>query len=244
MNQYLNENEKKILVSLYKLEDVSVNKIAKDTLINRTTLYPILENLTEKGLVSKVKIEGKTLFQPISKEDFKNWAKRKEDEIYSTNKQLLNWIEKQSSSKKTTMASEMKYFEGMEGVKNLYADSWRNNEEKVIYAITDYKNAYKTMGNFFRNDYFPMRIQHGVRVKNIIPESLEGRNDLKKAKQFLREMKFVNIFKDLSVEINIYDSKVAIVSFDKKNPSGVIIKNEHIANALKEIFNYLWETAK
>jgi sugar-specific transcriptional regulator TrmB len=85
---YLGEKEKQVLASLYKLEDCSVAKIAKDTLINRTTLYPILENLFEKGLVSKIKIENKTVYQPISSEDFKIWADRKEREFRNIDKRF------------------------------------------------------------------------------------------------------------------------------------------------------------
>ncbi|HRY82560.1 MAG TPA: helix-turn-helix domain-containing protein [Candidatus Moranbacteria bacterium] len=244
MNTYLNDNEKKVLASLYNLEDGAVNKIAKETLINRTTLYPILEKLAEKGLVSKIKAEGKIRFQPISKEEFSLWAERKEKELKENNKELLCWIDRQGENKKTSLASEIKYFEGMEGIKSLYADTWRENREKIIYAITDYKSAYENMGNFFRKDYFPARIGHGVWIKNLIPESPEGRKDLKTAKEMLREMKFIKLFRDLDIEVNIYNDKIAIVAFDKKNPSGVIIKNEKIAEAMKNIFEYLWKTAK
>jgi sugar-specific transcriptional regulator TrmB len=240
----LGENEKKILASLYKMEDCSVGKIAKETLINRTTLYPILENLVKKGLASRLKIEGKTVFQSISPEEFNNWAKRKEVELKESNKNLENWITEQNKNKKVSLVSEMKYFEGFEGVKNLYADTWRENNEKIIRAITDYKNAKDFMKNYFDKEYFPQRIKHGVKVRNIIPESGAGREYLKSAKEFLREMKFVNILNDLNIEINIYDSKVAIIAFDPKNPSGVIIKNQKIAEAMKNIFEYLWKTAK
>ncbi|MFA4817673.1 MAG: helix-turn-helix domain-containing protein [Parcubacteria group bacterium] len=240
----LSENEKKILASLYRLEDYSVGKIAKDTFINRTTLYPILDNLVEKGLVSKVKIEGKTIFQPISTRDFNSWAKRKETEFQESNENLENWIAEQNKSKKVSLVSEIKYFEGFDGVKNLYADTWRENDEKTIRAITDYKNAKDFMKKYFSEEYFPQRIRHGVKVKNIIPESKIGREYLKSAKEFLREMKFVNILNDLNIEINIYDSKVSIVAFDPKNPSGVLIKNQKIAEAMKNIFEYLWKTAR
>lgn len=243
-NNILNKNERRVLASLYHIKEGSINKVAKDTLINRTTLYPILDKLTEKGLVSKIKTEGKTYFQPISKEDFILWTKRREVEIKKENTALLDWVDKESKEKKVTLVSEIKYFEGIEGVKSLYADSWRDNNGKIIYAITDYKNAYDTLGDFFHDDYFQQRIKHGIKVKNLLPESEEGKQDIKDALKLLREMKFIKIFQDLSIEINIYDSKVSIVAFDKKNPSGILIKNEKIASALKNIFEYIWKVSK
>jgi sugar-specific transcriptional regulator TrmB len=240
----LSENEKRVLASLYKLEDCSVGKIAKETLINRTTLYPILENLVERGLVSKVKVEGKTIFQPISSEDFHSWAKRREKEFQQNNSELEDLIMAQNNKRKVSLVSEIKYFEGFDGVKNLYADTWRENSGKLIHAITDYEKAYETMGEFFRNDYFPARVKHGVRVLNLLPKSKAGENDLKDEKKYLRDMRFINLLKDLNIEINIYDSKLAIVAFDKKNPSGILIKNQKIAEAMKNIFEYLWKTVK
>lgn len=242
MDTYLNDNEKRVLGSLYKIEDFSVQNIAKETLINRTTLYPILEKLAQKGLVSKIKLEGKVVFQPISKEEFELWAKRKEAEIKKNNKDLLDFISLESKNKKTTLVSEMKYFEGLEGIKSLYADSWRDNPEKLIYCLTDYENGYSKMGDFFEKEYFPERIKRQVRIKNLVPDSPEARKHLKTAKAMLREMKIMKLFKDLDIEINIYGQKVSIVAFDRKNPSGVIIKNQKIAEAMKEIFNYLWKS--
>ena len=57
----------------------------------------------------------------------------------------------------------------------------------------------------------------------------------------IREMKFVKLFENLGIEINIYASKVSIVTFNEKNPSGVLIKNDLIAKAFKNIFEYLWK---
>lgn len=241
-NEYLNSSEKKVLAGLYKLGRSSVGPLAKETLINRTTLYPILEKLMAKGLVSKLEAEGKVIFNPLTADEFKEWVKRKKQEAVNGAEELLAWSEVQKKSGGNPLISEIKYFEGAEGVKNLYADTWRDNAEKMIFAITDYKSAYQTMHNFFRNEYFPARVRHEVRVKNLIPESSEGRRDMKEAKQMLREMKFIKFFEDLGIEINIYDSKVAIVAFDAKKPSGVIIKNEKIAGAFKNIFNYLWKS--
>ena len=243
-NIELNEREKRVLEALYHLENAAISQIAKETLINRTTLYPILEKLIAKGLVSKLLIEGRTLFQPISLEDLKDWMKRKEQEFKKHSEDILGWAKTVKSAKGNSLLSDIKYFEGFEGVKNLYADSWRDNEQKIIYAITDYKSAYATMNDFFQDDYFQARINHGVRVKNILPESAEGRKDLKREKELLREMKFVKIFQDLGIEINIYGSKLSIVAFDKQNPSGVLIKNEKIASAFKNIFEYLWKSGK
>jgi sugar-specific transcriptional regulator TrmB len=242
----LTEKEQTVLSSLYKLGDATVSKLAKETLINRTTLYPILEKLLAKGVVSKLTAEGKTVFQPISIDNFKEWIKRQQQNFAREADSLLEWAESQKKEAGGTLLTEIKYFEGVEGVKNLYTDTWRHNKDKMIYGISDYKSAYeaKIMENFFKNEYFPTRIKHGVKIKNLLPESKEGRSEVKIAKSLLREMKFVKLFKDLNIDINIYDSKIAITAFDKEHPTGVLIKNEKIAHAFKNIFEYIWKSVK
>lgn len=244
MHAPLNNNEKRVLSGLYALGIATVYQIAKHTLINRTTLYPILEKLLERGVVTRTKIEGGTYFQPISVGDFTLWAKRIKDAIDKENQEFINEIKKSDQGKGTVLLPEIKYFSGIEGVKNLYADTWRDNPEKIIYAITDYEKAYETLSDFLYKDYFPQRIKHEIRVKNILPDSIIGRRELKGQKELLREMKIVDLLKGFGVEINIYGSKVAIIAYDKENPSGILIKNEKIAESFKNIFEYIWKHSK
>jgi len=240
----LNDKEKKLLSSLYKLGNATVREISRDTFINRTTLYPILDKLLVNGLVSKVNVENKIVYKPIKPQEFSDWAKRRKEKVEEENDVLLEWIKNQETNKKPTLVSDISYFEGQEGVQNLFSDTWRNNDEKVIYAITDYKSAYDTMGNFLRQNYLPTRVKHGVRAKILAAESEIARQEESIAKKLLRETKFLPIFEDLQIDLNIYDDKVAFFAFDNEKPSGVLIKNEKIASAMKKIFEHIWDTSK
>lgn len=238
----LNEKEKRVLGALNKLGEVPVSKIAIETLVNRTALYHTIEGLIVKGLVSRVIKNKVAYFRSISIGEYDEWAERKVKSVSEEALEIKNWLSAQKSGH-ISLFSDVRYFEGEEGVKNLYADTWRDNEEKIIYAITDYAKAYQTMGDFFQKKYFPDRIAHGVKVKNLLPESTYGKRDLKNSKAMLREMRFIDLFKNLGIEINVYGSKIALVTFDQVKPSGVIIKNETMAQAFKRIFDYLWESA-
>lgn len=243
--QYLKEKEKRIMSALYRLQSGGIGVLAKETLINRTTLYPILNQLLEKGLVSQLLVDGKIVYQPISRQDFKAWIGRRTKETEKEISDLTSWFDSAIKEKNTSLISEVSYFSGMEGVKSLYADTWRNNKNKIIYCITDYVAAADTMKNFFHNEYLPKRIGHDVKVKDLVTESKIAREYLKTTDKFLREMRFAKgLFENLGIEINIYDDKVAIVAFDKRSPSGVIIKNAKIAGAIQHIFDYLWNKAR
>lgn len=243
MDVLLNEKERRVLSSLYRLQDRSVSQLAKETLINRTSLYPILQKLVEKGLVSAVEQEDKTIYDPIDPELFKDWLKAKREEAIKSAASLEEWIDSTSAAPNApSLVSRIQYYEGFDGVKNLYADTWRNNTGKMIYTVTDVRAAVETMEDYFRQEYLPQRLAHDVYVKGITPEGEDAEYELSVTEQFKREMKIARgLFEDLGVEINIYDNKTAFVAYHKEKPCGVIIENETITRAMKSIFEYLWD---
>ena len=242
MKEILTPKEQRILGVLYKTPNCSVSRLAKETVLNRTSLYPILEKLIAKGLVSAFTQDGVTIYEPIEPTQFKMWLKKKNDELAKQTTELTHWLDSTTKAQQApSLVSKLKYFEGFDGVRNMYADTWRNNESKMIYAITDVKAAVTTMGDFFYNEYMPARIAHQVKVKDIMTDNEAGSKEVKMTDQVLREARLAKgLFEDLGVEINIYENKLAIAAYDKERPCGVIIENEKIASAMKNIFEYLW----
>src|ERR1039458_7649616 len=150
MNVLLTAKEQTVLSCLYQIRQCPVSRLAKETVINRTSLYPILDRLIEKGLVFSSVQNGVNIYEPIDAGLFKEWLKKKKTEIADQASQLEDWVNKTQSSKQTpSLVSKIKYFEGFDGVKTMYADTWRENKDKMIYAITDVRAAVSTMGKFF-----------------------------------------------------------------------------------------------
>lgn len=241
--ELINEKEKRVLGALSKLGESPISAVARETLFKRTALYHTVDGLVEKGLVTRIVKDKVTFLRGLSVDEFDNWAKRNIASMNSELHTVKSWLESQATEQ-TSLYTDVRYFEGTEGIKNLYEDTWRNNTEKVIYAITDYTKAYKSMHQYFTKEYFPDRVSRGVSVKSLLPKSSEGVRDKKSEKDLLREMRFIDLFANLGIELNIYGSKVAVVAFDPKNPTGVVIKNETIALAFQKIFEYLWKSTK
>jgi len=76
----------------------------------------------------------------------------------------------------------------------------------------------------------------------IAPDTVGIRELVKTDKQNLRESRLLPKEKlDLAIEINIYDNKVMLASWEED--LGIIIESEKIAQAQKQIFELAWETA-
>lgn len=241
MQQILNEKEKLIFASLVQFGASTVVQIAKDTNLNRSALYHTLSLLKEKGIVFEIKKNGTTLFQTLSKAEFIAWMERKKKDIEKNTVDLVSLYKKETPP---ILHSGVKYFEGFDAVKKLYGETWRENREKQILAITDYKKAYETMNDFFEQEYFPFRVSAGVNVKSLLSMDAYGKRDSKRQKELLREMRFLDVFKELGIELNVFDDKTMIVAFDKKKPMGLMLKNKLISDAFRRIFDILWKQAR
>ncbi len=241
--ELLTDKERRVLEALFKLGQSPVQMIARETLINRTALYHTLTSLLKKGVLTKIEKDKVSYFEAISLEQYEKWAKSK---ITRLNEQTQADIEKLSSiksDKKLSLYADVKYFEGFESVKSLYADTIYNNKEKMLYAITDYDAGYGTLeSDWLENEYLAERVKKGIVVRNIVPNTPLAHKYISSASSMLREISLVNFFNDLGIEINLYDNKMAIIAFDKKHPIGVIIQNEIISKAFKEILRYIWES--
>lgn len=241
--QILTEKELTVFTSLQKLGKSQVSEIAKETLLNRTALYHTLSLLINKGLVNETKTDTSSYYESLSVAEYKVWEKRKITE-FQTGLARIGHIVSNSSKSDTTLRSKFRYYEGIEAVKNLYAETWRDNPRKEILAITDYEKAYETLNDFFEHEYFPDRVRHGVKVFSLLTKDKYGERDMKRSKALLREMRFSDVLKKLGIEINIFGDSVAIVAFDKKKPTGVLIKNNLIAQAFEKMFRFIWDNSK
>lgn len=242
--ELLNEKERRILGSLFKMGKSAVSEISKDTLLNRTALYHTIDSLTRKGLVTCVEKNKISYYEAIPIDQYEKWAEKK---LASFKESVASDIKTFSSIKKDRSESiyaDVKYFEGFEAVKNLYADTIYNNKEKQLYSITDYEKGYATLGRWVHDEYLPERVKRGIWVKNLVPDSEFGRKYIESADKLLRDICLVDMFKNLGIEVNLYDEKIAIVSFDEDHPVGIIIQNRIITKAFREIFNYIWKTGK
>jgi sugar-specific transcriptional regulator TrmB len=241
--QFISEKELAVFMGLQKLGKSLVSEIAKETLFNRTALYHTLALLIDKGLVNEMKSNKVSYYEALSFDQYKIWGKRKIDELKADLSHIENVIT-DTSAENSTLRSSFKYYEGIEAIKNLYAETWRDNPKKEILAITDYDKAYKTLNNFLENEYFPDRVSRGIKVSSLLSKDKSGAKDVKRSKELLREMRFSDVLKNLGIEINIFSDSVAIFAFDEKKPTGVLIKNKLISEAFEKMFKFIWKNSK
>ena len=232
----LSEIEAKVYLACLELGTDSVLHIAKKAEVKRPTCYLSLDNLFEKGLVSKVEKKNTTLY---SAEDPNIILKKYKEKIANFQDLLPFFHARFNKGSKP----KIRYYEGIEAIGQIY-----NNviapSKKIYFFGTDMKKLLQN---------FPDVVDYWIRnYANQCEESFElvsynqaGLDYFEKYKKEGIKNREIRIMpKDLPVfaDIAIIENKVFIVSLD--NLFGILIESEDLATTFKNFFMLAWQGAK
>jgi HTH-type transcriptional regulator, sugar sensing transcriptional regulator len=232
-NLGLNEKEAKVFLALTEQGTAVVSSISQSAGINRVTTYDVLEKLKQRGLVSfftKNKVKYFTGIDPeILLEEFE---KRTND--------LRVHLPKFKTLTGEISHPRVRYFEGIDGIKAIYADTL--NTKSDILNFSNSSEIRKKWPNY-DNEYVEKRAKKNIFLRGICPKDKAGETVHAEDEKYHRETRLVNPEQfNFTNEINIYDDKVAIISF-KDELIGMIIESSEIANSQRAIFNMCWQCA-
>jgi len=229
----LSEKEAKIFLACTKEGTSPVSQIAKTADINRVTTYDILEKLKQKGLVSYYTKKKIKYFTSIAPETLL-------EEFESRTQNLRSTLPKLKALQGEINHPRVRYFEGLDGIKAIYSDTLTSQTEILNFSNSaEIRKAWPT----YDQDYVAKRAKKKIFLKGIAPKDSEGETVKQEDEKYQREMRLISTEQfDFTNEINIYDDKVAIISF-KEELIGMIIESHEIAHSQRTIFQMCWEFA-
>ncbi len=236
----LSEKEAGVYISLLELGRGTVSQISRRANINRTTGYDILDSLTAKGLVI---VSGKEPKQEYSAESPENLSRFITEDIkqkHEALKKTEDIIPELKSIHNMSDRSRVRFYEGVQGLIEVYEDTLTSHEPIRAYATVD--DMHAALPSYFPK-YYKRRASNGISIRAIVPKTKIGLERGAHDKDEARETAFVSADKFyFSPEINIYDNKVMIASWREK--LGIIIESAEIADAMKKIYELAWAEAK
>lgn len=234
------EKEANVYLALLGLGKGTVSQIGLKAGINRTTGYDILADLVRKGLVNISGKEPKQEYVAENPAKILELLKRQSEKIQTQLKQAEELVPQLKSIHNIADRPQIKFYEGTEGVEQVYEDTLTAHEPIRAYANVD--DMHKALPHYFPR-YYKRRVKKGIAIKAIIPSNEAGTDRAAQDKAELRESALVPADKYyFSPEINIYDNKVMIASWREK--LGIIIESQEIADAMKRIYELAWAEAK
>ncbi|MFH0740027.1 MAG: helix-turn-helix domain-containing protein [bacterium] len=234
------QKEIQVYLALLELGKGTVSAIARKAGIQRTTCYTILDSLVSKKLAV---VSGKEPKQEYVAQSPDMIIEMLKQEVSSSQEQLKNaekLVPQLKSLHNIGNRPKVKFYEGKDGLKEVYEDTLTSHEEIRAYATLD--DMYQALPGYFP-DYFKRRAKKHIPIRAILPATQVAFERIKYNKEEMRTMALIPVDKfRFSPEINIYDSKVMIASWKEK--LGIIIESEEIADAMKKIFELSWQEAK
>ncbi|MFA6422577.1 MAG: helix-turn-helix domain-containing protein [Candidatus Buchananbacteria bacterium] len=226
------EKEAKVYLASLELGNAKVSEIAKKCGLNRITVYEILKRLRSRGYAFSLTKNNIITFRVVDPDKL---MKKMEEKLALSKDFLPALLMLKNNGRQRP---KIEYFDGVEGLRSLY-EATLNSKEKNIYRIASPKNAIGVIGKDFFKNYVKKRSTNSIRVKVLLPKTLDNKVYLSDAKIVSREVKFIDTaIYPITNEIFLFDNKVALLSFSSK--IGVLIEDEEIAKSMKSIWKFMW----
>lgn len=210
--------------------------IARRANIKRPTLYQLLPDLLEKGLISTI-VRGKRRYLMAS--DPEVYLDKRRVEIARL-EQLLPQLRALLNT--TTVKPIISVHEGVEGLKYVYMDNLK--AKKPILEFLGLEKIHPDIENYTTGYYIPERINRRLPIKILIsgPTRYGKFNLITDLKSF-REVKQIDSKKfPIPLDVYIYGQSVSFIIYRvDSEPVGVIIRSKEIATTMMTLFLLAWE---
>lgn len=234
------EKEAAVYIALLEISRGTASEIARKAGINRTTGYTILDTLVSRGLVSISGKEPKQEYIAESPEKIKALLEEKIQRYQEHAKRADDLIPQLKSIHTVSDKPKVRFFEGTQGLMDVYEDTLTSHETIRAYATVD--DMHHALPRYFPR-YYKRRAGKGINIRAIIPSTPIGRERASLDEAEARETALIPADQFyFTPEINIYDNKVMIASWREK--LGIIIESAEIADVMKKTFELAWAEAK
>lgn len=230
----LTNKEADVYLAALELGPSPAADIALRAKLNRVTTYDILGKLIHKGFISthtqkKIKVFAAT--DP-------DMVKRDVEHKFHSLREALPDLRRLHGK---TSHPRVLYYEGLDGIKRVYNDTLTARTEILNYADS---KSIRTFWPEYDDEYVALRVKKKIYLRGIAPRDEYGEAVVAHNKDAFRDIRLVEPTEfSFANEINIYNTKVAIIAYGKDELVGMIIDSPEIADTQRAIFMMAWAFA-
>lgn len=234
----LNKSEVKIYKRLLEYGESTPPKLSELSGIARQNTYAALKTLTSKDLIEISNRRKKLTYRAQHPNKLVELIDKKVNETKIVQKSIkANIPELINIFGLTNNRPGIVYFDGLEGIKNIYLDGLRTKPKEVLVFRSSHDD--EKLGQFL-NSFKKRRALNGTKTR-MISQTKVTKEIINTDKQLFIQRKYIpdEIF-HLDTEVAIADNQVSFITFDKKI-LGFVITSREVAQTLKIIFESLWQ---
>jgi len=231
----LSEQETKVYLAVLQLGKALPAVLAKKAAIKRPTLYKLLPNLKDTGLISET-IVGKRRY--LVAEDPQVYLERKQNELKSFEEQVP---ELRLLLNTALVKPKIIFYEGVKGIEKLYMETLK--ERKPILEFVSLEKISPEIEFHSRNYYIPQRVNRQIPIKIIVSGKTESELiKLKTESWALRDVKVIDEKKfPIPLDCYIFGNNVAFALYRKDSePIGILIRSSEVSTIMRSLFDFIW----
>ena len=238
-NVGLSEKETEVYLQLLTVEDASVSTLSKLTGINRTTLYPILEDLIQKKLVTQSDKDPKATFAAEPPERLETYIHNKQTQLEEQEKLLEEYVPRMRSvSLQPGEKPVIKVYEGHDGIIEALEDYYESNDQE--------HEAYLVHSRDLIEAAFSQKELEGIKKKRLNKKIIANAIYTRDAGEYTTDMASKQLRVDakkypILCDISIHGDRVRFITL-KRNLSAILIKNRDIAETLESLIRLVLDT--
>jgi sugar-specific transcriptional regulator TrmB len=231
----LNEKESKVYLALLELEDALVAEIAEKTRINRSLLYSILSEMSNKGIVTYIIRNNVRYYKAAEPEKILSMLKDREKLFKSILPELIS-LHKPKNKKPI-----VEILEGKDGIKTVLNDIIRIKKDWLAFGAPGKGPEILGPGvDAFEKERSKSRIVlNAIFMKT--PEGIKRGKELAKIKN--TNIRFMpEVYSPASNYV--YGDRIAILFWYKEFPFAVRIIDKNLADSYRNHFKIMWASAE
>ncbi len=243
----LDEKQAVVYETLLSLGKSGMGKLVQKLPYKRPNVYNLVADLIAKGLVIEREERGRKVFEVENPGKLHDLIDAEKHRLQLAHQSLEGVLPSLRSMYALALNKPgVRFFEGIEGIKQVLEDTLMNNSKKKIDTFSDVAGYAKYLRDWNTKHYAPKRKKLGIVERVIIPDNPEALAYMKGYQaNNVTDILFVDHAKyPFATEINLYDNKASFVTFSPKTHMGVIVDNEEIYRTLSSIFEFVWGMGK
>lgn len=232
----LDEKEARVYLAGLELGPTTVLELARRTRLARTTLYPILENLRQRGYFRLGKTKRGSVYAAEPPSSLDRQLQERTAKFTAALPQLTALRGTVHEGAGVTL------YEGSEGFRQLWQKIFRS-------GVKEYRILTSGVGllEFVKEPYLvdriiAERIHREIRSKQLIVDSIAARKIVATDIEQLRESRLLPRGTTLPATILIFGEEVAFITTRRENTM-ILIASGETAITLRTLFDLLWACA-
>lgn len=230
----LSDHEAIVYLSMLQLGTTTVLKVARRSGIKRTTIYSVIDSLTQRGLVTIAQRGFKKYYQaapPEKLESIVEDGKRQFTAILPEIQALYNLGDTESF---------IKYYHGIESVKSVYESLLKEVKPGDDYLIISNPERWHKLAPEFFSDFLARRSILPIKVRTLFEDVPWGRKRKDQRIDKNQEIKFLPKGTNLSTNLVVIPTKVVVHQL-LPPVMAIVIENKSIIQLHRETFEVMWK---